>query len=50
MNVDGAFILAESRRKNLVLNFIDSRFINEFCTVLSRTVLNIFTLADVFLH
>ncbi len=28
MNVDGAFILAETRRKTSVL-FIDSRFIND---------------------
>ncbi len=30
MNVDGAFILAETRRKTSVLLFIDSRFINDF--------------------
>ncbi len=29
MNVDGAFILAESRRKTSVLLFVDSRFIND---------------------
>ncbi len=29
MNVDGAFILAEARRKTSVLLFIDSRFIND---------------------
>ncbi len=29
MNVDGAFILAETRRKTSVLLFIDSRFIND---------------------
>ncbi len=28
MNVDGAFILAETRGKTLVLLFVDSRFIN----------------------
>ncbi len=29
MNVDGAFILAETRRKTSVLLFVDSRFIND---------------------
>ncbi len=29
MNIDGAFILAETRRKTSVLLFIDSRFIND---------------------
>ncbi len=29
MNVDGAFILAETHRKTSVLLFIDSRFIND---------------------
>ncbi len=29
MNVDGAFILAKTRRKTSVLPFIDSRFIND---------------------
>ncbi len=29
MNVDGAFILAESHTKTSVLLFIDSRFIND---------------------
>ncbi len=29
MNVDGAFIWAENRRKTSVLLFIDSRFIND---------------------
>ncbi len=30
MNVDGAFILAETRRKTSVLLFVESRFINDF--------------------
>ncbi len=29
MNVDGAFILAETRRKFSVFLFVDSRFIND---------------------
>ncbi len=29
MNVDGAFILVETRRKTPVLLFVDSRFIND---------------------
>ncbi len=29
MNVDGAFILAETRRKTSVLLFVDSRFIDD---------------------
>ncbi len=29
MNVDGAFILAETRGKTSVLLFVDSRFIND---------------------
>ncbi len=29
MNVDGAFILVETRRKTSVLLFVDSRFIND---------------------
>ncbi len=29
MNVDGAFILAETRRKTSVLLFVDSRFMND---------------------
>ncbi len=29
MNVDGAFILAETIRKTSVLLFVDSRFIND---------------------
>ncbi len=29
MNVDGAFILSETRRKTSVLLFVDSRFIND---------------------
>ncbi len=29
MNVDGAFILAENRRKTSVFLFVDSRFIND---------------------
>ncbi len=29
MNVDGAFILAETHRKTSVLFFVDSRFIND---------------------
>ncbi len=29
MSVDGAFILAETRRKTSVLLFIDNRFIND---------------------
>ncbi len=29
MNVDGAFIFAETRRKTSVLLFVDSRFIND---------------------
>ncbi len=29
MNVDGAFILAETRRKTSVLFFVDSRFISD---------------------
>ncbi len=29
MNVDGAFILAETSRKTSVLFFVDSRFIND---------------------
>ncbi len=29
MNVDGAFILAETQRKTSVLLFVDSRFIND---------------------
>ncbi len=29
MNVDGAFILAETHRKTSVLLFVDSRFIND---------------------
>ncbi len=29
LNVEGAFILAETRRKTSVLLFVDSRFIND---------------------